>query len=358
MAEDLANHDLDGLDLERLAQYFADNVPGAAGGALDATLISGGKSNLTYSIGDGTSTWVLRRPPLGHVQPTAHDMAREFKVINALGPTPVPVPTAYAFCDDPSVNGAPFYVMELVDGRIARTSEDVAAFTVDEARRSSEQLVDVLAAIHTVDWAAVGLADFGRPDGFMSRQVRRWNQQWEGSKEAGCPDVPAITELARRLAGSVPASPAPTIVHGDYRLDNTMLAIDDPGRVVAVLDWEMSTLGDPLADLGLFLLYWGRDESSAAAVAGAAISPDAGFLSRDELVNRYAAATGLDLAALEWYEIFASYKLAVICAGIHARFLLGMTRGDGFEGMGVVIRQLSETALERADGSAIAGLRG
>lgn len=358
MSDDLATHDLDGLDLARLRVFFAEHVPGATGGELSARLISGGKSNLTYAIGDGVSTWVLRRPPLGHVQPTAHDMAREYKVINALGPTPVPVPRAFAFCDDAQVNGAPFYVMELVEGRIARTSEDVATFTTDEARRCSEQLVDVLAAIHTVDWASVGLGDFGRPDGFMARQVRRWNQQWEGSKEAGCPDVPAITELARRLAGSVPESPAPTIVHGDYRLDNTMLANDDPGRVVAVLDWEMSTLGDPLADLGLFLLYWGRDESSATAVAGAAISPDAGFLSRDALVARYAAAAGLDLGALEWYEIFAAYKLAVICAGIHARFLLGMTRGEGFDGMGVVVRQLSETALERAGASTIAGLRG
>ncbi len=350
--------ELDGLDLERLATYFAEHVPGASGGALRARLISGGKSNLTYAIEDAAQTYVLRRPPLGHVLPTAHDMSREYTVINALGSTAVPVPKAYAFCDDTTVNGAPFYVMELVDGQIARDANDLATFTADDARRCSEALVDVLAAIHAVDWRAVGLESFGRPDGFMARQVRRWNQQWESSKEAGCPDVPAVTELARRLAASVPESTAPTIVHGDYRLDNTMLAPDDRGRIVAVLDWEMSTLGDPLADLGLFLLYWGRDESSAAAVAGAAITTDAGFLSRDQIVERYAAATGINLHALEWYEIFAAYKLAVIVAGIHARFLLGMTRGSGFEGMGIVVQQLSKTALERANASTIRGLAG
>ena len=352
----MAETDLDGLDLDRLRRFFADNVPGATGDPLSASLISGGKSNLTYSVSDGTSTWVLRRPPLGHVLPTAHDMAREYTVINALGPTPVPVPIAYAFCDDVAVNGAPFYVMEKVEGRIASTASDLASFGVDGARRCSEQLIDVLAAIHHVNWKDVGLSEFGRPDGYLARQVRRWNQQWEGSKEAGCPDVAAITELANRLANSVPTSSEPTIVHGDYRLDNTMLAADDPGRVIAVLDWEMSTLGDPLADLGLFLLYWGRDESSASAVAGAAISAELGFMSRAEIVDRYAKATGIDLESLEWYEIFAAYKLAVIVAGIHARFLMGMTRGDGFDGMGEMVRQLSETALARASTSNIAGL--
>lgn len=347
----------DGVDLQRLRGWFADQVPGASGAPLTATLISGGKSNLTFSITDGTSTWVLRRPPLGHVLPTAHDMAREYRVINALGPTPVPVPQAYAFCDDIAVNGAPFYVMEQVDGRILRTPADLATISADDARRCSEQLVDVLAAIHQVDWAAVGLGDFGRPDGYLARQVRRWNQQWESSKEAGCPDVPAITDLANRLAASVPDSPTPTIVHGDYRLDNTMLALDDPGRVVAVLDWEMSTLGDPLADLGLFLLYWGRDEAQAM-VTGTTVDTDAGFLPISAIVDRYADATGFDLAALEWYEVFAAYKLAVIVAGIHARFLMGLTRGDGFEGMGIVVERLAASALERASASPIAGLRG
>src|SRR5690242_555161 len=167
-------------------------------------------------------------------------MAREYRVLSALAATDVPVPKSYAFCDDEAVNGAPFYVMERVNGVILRTPADLAPVSRDDARRCSEELIDVLARIHTVDYQAVGLADFGRPDGYLERQVRRWGQQWEGSKAAGCPDNPAIDELARRLRNALPASGAPTIVHGDYRLDNTMLAPDDYGRVVAVLDWEMA----------------------------------------------------------------------------------------------------------------------
>ncbi len=348
---------IDGVDLERLRTYFADHVEGASGAPLHASLISGGRSNLTYFIGDGTTEWVLRRPPLGHVLPTAHDMAREYTVITRLAGTDVPVPRALAFCDDNEVNGAPFYVMEKVDGRIVRTDDDFARLTSDDARRCSEALVDVLAALHTVDYDAVGLSEFGRPDGFLERQVRRWGKQWQGSKDAGCPDNPAIDELARRLAAALPESPPPTIVHGDYRLDNTMLDNDDAGRVVAVLDWEMSTLGDPLADLGLFLLYWGRGEAQVVA-ASAVISPDKGFLDRDAVVARYAAATGLDLSALDWYEVFASYKLAIIVAGIHARYLMGMTRGEGFDHMGAMVNALAEGALAFASQSDMKALRG
>ncbi len=346
----------DGVDLERLRPYFAEHVAGATGAPLHASLISGGRSNLTYFIGDGTSEWVLRRPPLGHVLPTAHDMAREYTVITGLGPTDVPVPEALAFCDDVSVNGASFYVMEKVEGRIVRSEADFARLTLDDARRCSEALVDVLAALHRVDYAAVGLGEFGRPDGFLERQVRRWGKQWQASKDAGCPDNPGIDELARRLGAALPQSPAPTIVHGDYRLDNTMLDNDDAGRVAAVLDWEMSTLGDPLADLGLFLLYWGRGEAQVVA-ASATITPDKGFLDRDAVVARYEAATGLDLSQLDWYEVFASYKLAIIVAGIHARYLMGMTLGDGFDHMGEMVNALAHGALEFASRSSIASLR-
>jgi aminoglycoside phosphotransferase (APT) family kinase protein len=347
----------DGVDLARLQPWFAQHVEGATGAALSASLISGGRSNLTYSITDGTHEWVLRRPPLGHVLPTAHDMAREYTVLTALAPTNVPVPRTYAFCDDDAVNGAPFYVMEKVDGRILRTPDDLAPLTNDDARRCSEELVDVLVHIHTVDFHAVGLDEFGRPDGYLERQVRRWNKQWESSKAAGCPDSPAIDELARRLTNALPASGPPTIVHGDYRLDNTMLAPDDAGRVVAVLDWEMATLGDPLADLGLFLLYWGRSEAQVVAT-GAAISTAAGFLSRDDVIERYAKQSGRSLDALDWYEVFASYKLAIIVAGIHARYLMGKTLGDGFDHMGAMVTQLAEGAVQFASRSSIAALRG
>ena len=344
----------DGVDLAALRPWFAANVAGAGDAPLHAELISGGRSNLTYGVSDSTHQWVLRRPPLGHVLPTAHDMAREYTVIRALAGTEVPVPEALAFCDDAEVNGAPFYVMSKVDGMILRTPADMATLTDAQARACSEALVDVLAAIHRVDYDAVGLGEFGHPAGFLERQVRRWGEQWERSKVN---DTPAIEELARRLRAALPESPPPTIVHGDYRLDNTMLTPGDPGRIAAVLDWEMSTLGDPLADLGLFLLYWGQADAQVIAT-GAGIDPNKGFLTRDEVVARYHAATGTPVDALEWYEAFAAYKLAVIVAGIHARYLMGKTLGDGFDSMGAMVTSLAQGALERAAHSSIAALRG
>ncbi len=344
----------EGVDLDRLRLYFAANVEGAGDRELAATLISGGRSNLTYAISDGAHEWVLRRPPLGHVLPTAHDMGREHRVLSGLADTDVPVPRVYAFCDDESVNDAPFYVMEKVDGLILRSSDDLAVLDEDDARACSESLVDVLVRIHAVDFESVGLGDFGRPDGFLERQVRRWSEQWERSKTR---PLPAIEELARRLRAALPESPPPTIVHGDYRLDNTMLAPDDPSRVVAVLDWEMATLGDPLADLGLFLLYYGRSDAQVVAT-GATIDPDAGFLARDEVIDRYAAHSGRPVDQLDFYETLAAYKLAIIVEGIHARFLMGKTLGEGFDSMGGLVESLAESALEACNRSSIPALRG
>jgi aminoglycoside phosphotransferase (APT) family kinase protein len=350
----MATEGPDGVDLARLRPYFVDHVVGARDAPLTATLIAGGRSNLTYSITDGSTTWVLRRPPLGHVLPTAHDMAREYRVMNALADTDVPVPRTFALCEDLSVNDAPFYVMELVEGVIYRDGADLVALTADDSRRVSEALVDVLATIHAVDYERVGLGEFGRPDGFLERQVRRWGEQWARSKTR---ELPEVDELARRLRQSLPASGPPTIVHGDYRLDNTMMAADDPGRIIAVLDWEMSTLGDPLTDLGLFLLYWGQADAQFIAT-GAAIDPGVGFLSRDQIVARYAEASGRSVDQLDWYEVFARYKLAIIVEGINARFQMGKTLGEGFETMGARVTGLINGALEVADRSDIAALRG
>jgi aminoglycoside phosphotransferase (APT) family kinase protein len=344
----------DGVDLERLRPYFAAHVAGAHDAPLSATLIAGGRSNLTYSVTDGTSTWVLRRPPLGHVLPTAHDMAREYRVMTALAPTDVPVPRTLALCEDNAVNDAPFYVMELVDGVIYRDGAALAALSPDDARRASEVLVDVLAAIHAVDYDAVGLGEFGRPDGFLERQVRRWGEQWERSKTR---ELPEVDELARRLRAALPESGPPTIVHGDYRLDNTMMATDDPGKIVAVLDWEMSTLGDPLADLGLFLLYWGRADAQVIAT-GAAIESQEGFLTRDEVVERYARVSGRPVDQMDWYQCFAAYKLAIIVEGINARYQMGKTLGEGFEAMGAMVSGLINGALDQANASDITALRG
>jgi aminoglycoside phosphotransferase (APT) family kinase protein len=343
-----------GVDVDRLRPWFAEQVDGATGAPLTASLISGGRSNLTYTIADGAHEWVLRRPPLGHVLPTAHDMAREYKVLTALAGTSVPVPRTLAFCDDNAVNDAPFYVMEKVDGRILRTPAEMATLSSEDARRCSEALIDVLVEIHDVDYQAVGLGDFGHPDGYLERQVRRWGEQWERSKTR---ELPAIDELARRLRTALPESPAPTIVHGDYRLDNTMLAPNDAGEIVAVLDWEMATLGDPLSDVGLFLVYWKRDEEASQGV-GAAIDTRAGFLSRDEIVERYGKSSGRDVSQLDFYEVLAAYKLAIILEGIHARFLMGKTLGEGFEYIGTMVEAMAQGALEQASHSSIPGLRG
>jgi aminoglycoside phosphotransferase (APT) family kinase protein len=344
----------EGVDLTRLREYFAQHVPGAGDRPLVAELIAGGRSNLTYSISDGEHTWVLRRPPLGHVLPTAHDMAREHRVMTALAGTGVPVPETYALCEDESVNDAPFYVMEKVEGVIYRDAAALAGIDPGAAGRLSAELVDVLARIHTVDYEAVGLGDFGHPDGFLERQIRRWGQQWERSKTR---ELPGVDEIARRLRAALPDSGPPTIVHGDYRLDNTMMAADDPGRIVAVLDWEMSTLGDPLADLGLFLLYWGNAGAQVVAT-GSAIDKSAGFLDSDEVVERYARQSGRSVDSLDWYVVFAGYKLAIIVEGIHARFRMGKTLGEGFDALGATVTMLIDGALQRADKSSIPALRG
>jgi aminoglycoside phosphotransferase (APT) family kinase protein len=343
-----------GVDLDRLRPWFAANVAGATGSALHASLISGGRSNLTYSVGDDAHEWVLRRPPLGHVLPTAHDMRREHTVLAALAGSAVPVPRTLAFCDDDAVNDAPFYVMDRVDGVILRTPAELAGLSAPDARRCSEELIDVLVAIHGVDYRAAGLDDFGHPDGYIERQVRRWGEQWTRSTAR---ELPVIDELARRLRAAIPVSPAPTIVHGDYRLDNTMLAADDPGRIVAVLDWEMATLGDPLSDLGLFLVYWGRDQSNLAG-KDPSMAPGTGFLTREEVAEHYATRSGRDVSQLDFYEMLAAYKLAIILEGINARYLMGKTVGEGFDHIGVMVETIASTALDAGSRSNIAALRG
>ena len=343
-----------GVDLEILRGWFAIHVEGADGSReLSAEVISGGRSNLTYVVTDGSHEWVLRRPPLGHVLPTAHDMAREYRVMTALGDTDVPVPRTYACCDDETVIGAPFYVMEKVVGEIPRTAEQIEAISDEDGRRCSQALVEVLAAIHGVDYEAVGLGDFGRPEGYLERQIERWAKQWEGNKPR---ELEEIDELTRRLRAATPEKSDASIVHGDYRLDNTMLAPDDPGRIVAVLDWEMSTLGDPLADVGLLLVYWGGRRAAMLPEA-AALARHPGFFSSDELVEAYARASGRAVDNLDFHVVLAYYKLAIILEGIHARFLKGKTVGEGFDSIGAGVPLLAEAALDVASTSAIRGLR-
>jgi aminoglycoside phosphotransferase (APT) family kinase protein len=340
-----------GIEAERVGAFFARHVEGG-NAPLAFEILSGGRSNLTYLVSTRTAPvrhFVLRRPPLGHVLPTAHDMVREHRVLSALAGTNVPVARPLALCEDPDVTGAPFYVMEYRPGVvIERELPRGFAETRDERRRLSCALVDTLVRLHAVDVARVGLSDFGRPAGYLERQVRRWSQQWERSKTR---ELPAIDELARRLAASLPASPAPTLVHGDYRLGNVALDPEDPGRIVAIFDWEMATLGDPLSDLGYTLIYWGEPGDPAPLRAPGthlAVTAQPGFLSRAELVERYARGSGRDVTAIDFYQVLALFKLAVISEGIHARFLMGKTVGEGFEGLGAQVAQLTERALDIA----------
>jgi aminoglycoside phosphotransferase (APT) family kinase protein len=337
-----------GLDLEALAAYLGPRVGGLAG-ALRGEVIPGGRSNLTYIVDDGERRFVVRRPPLAHVLPTAHDMAREYRVLASLQGTGIPVPEVIALCEDDSVIGARFYVMEWIDGHVVRDALPGAFPDTPETRRAmSTALIDTLLQLHAIDPNAVGLSDFGHPDGFLARQVRRWWQQWEASKTR---ELPTIETLRRRLDETVPTPSAPGIVHGDYRLDNVMYAPADPSRIVAVIDWEMCTIGDPLCDVGLLCVYWADDESEAAArtLHGRAITVENGFAKRADLLRHYAAGTQRDLTSLDWYIALGAYKLAIIAEGITARFLMGMTVGEGFETMGEMVPAIVESGLVALD---------
>ena len=337
-----------GLDLEALAAYLAPRVGGLAG-ALRGEVIPGGRSNLTYIVDDGERRFVVRRPPLAHVLPTAHDMAREYRVLASLQGTGIPVPQVIALCEDDSVIGARFYVMEWIDGHVVRDALPAEFPDTPETRRAmSTALIDTLLQLHAIEPDAVGLSDFGHPDGFLARQVRRWWQQWEASKTR---ELPSIETLRRRLDETVPMPSAPGIVHGDYRLDNVMYAPADPSRIVAVIDWEMCTIGDPLCDVGLLCVYWADDDFEAAArtLHGRAITVEDGFAKRADLLRDYAAGTQRDLTSLDWYIALGAYKLAIIAEGITARFLMGMTVGEGFETMGEMVPAIVESGLVALD---------
>ncbi|KND40011.1 phosphotransferase family protein [Streptomyces acidiscabies] len=320
-----------GLDLDRLRVLLDRELPGLVTGPLSGQLIEGGRSNLTYTVSDGGRRWVVRRPPLGHVLATAHDMRREHRVIDALHrETDVPVPGPLLLCEDEEVLGAPFYVMEFVEGTPYRTAEELVPLGAERTRGVMLSLVDTLVELHGVDPVAVGLGDFGRPEGFLDRQLRRWGKQLDASRAR---DLAGIDELHAALGRSLPSSPAPAIVHGDYRLDNVLVGDDD--RIRAVLDWEMSTLGDPLTDLGLLVMYSVPLEMPNSPVSTTAEAP--GHPSPAELIERYARRSGRDVSDVSWYTAFAWFKLAVILEGIHYRYTLGRTVGRGFDRIGELV---------------------
>ncbi len=315
---------MEGIDPEAVGAWITSHVPGTAP-PYRFELIPGGRSNLTFAVEDGNGRRLaLRRPPVSHVLPTAHDMGREHRIISALASTPVPVAPALGYCEDAGVNGSPFYVMGFVDGHVVRDGA-AARLLGDGARRhAGEALVDVLADLHAVDPDAVGLGDLGRREGYIARQLRRWHRQYSQSTADGLATVPAIDTVHDELAARMPGQGPATIVHGDYRLDNTILG--DDGEVRAVIDWEICTLGDPLADVGLLLVYWTEPgEESPLADAPTTVE---GFATRAELVARYGVRTGRAVGDLSYYVAFGYWKLACILQGVVARFLSGAAGGD------------------------------
>jgi aminoglycoside phosphotransferase (APT) family kinase protein len=331
-----------GIDIEPVSAWLASNIVGAVA-PFTFDLIAGGRSNLTFRVtgADGTR-FVLRRPPLGHVLATAHDMAREFRIIAAVGTTAVPVPPALGLCTDTDVNGAPFYVMGFVDG-VVLDSPDRAAVMSDELRvHASHHLIDVLADLHAVDVDAVGLGDLAKREGYVERQVKRWSTQWENSKTR---ELPAIDEVARRLRERIPVQQGVSIAHGDYRFGNCLTDVAN-GRIAAVLDWELCTLGDPLADVGYVGVYWYDGE--AANLRANDPTPAGGFPAYSDLLQRYATRTGRDLSDIDYYIAFGCWRLAVISEGVYARYLhgaMGTQDGVDFDTFKVGTEGLAERAL-------------
>jgi aminoglycoside phosphotransferase (APT) family kinase protein len=334
-----------GIDPGPVTEWLAARVP-ALTPPLTFSLIAGGHSNLTYTVTDGGGRrWVLRRPPLGQVLATAHDMTREHRIISALADTDVPVAPTVGLCEDPAVNGAPFYVMDFVDGQVVRDPGAALAMDPAQRRRSGDSLIEVLTRIHQLVPGDVGLGDLGRHEGYIERQLKRWHGQFEASKTR---ELPIMDEVHAALCASVPDQGPATIVHGDYRLDNCMLATD--GSVAAVLDWELCTLGDPLADLGLLCVYW-SDPDDAANLAVAGTTAVGGFPTRAELVARYGELTGRDTSAIDYYVAFGYWKLACIVEGVLNRYVggsMGDRGGQDFSAFADAVSGLAEAAMQPA----------
>ena len=316
----------EGIDAAAVTAWFEARVDGCTP-PLAFDLIAGGHSNLTFSVSDSAGGhWVLRRPPLGQVLASAHDMGREHRIISALSDTDVPVPDTIGLSPDDSVNGAPFYVMDFVDGKVLRSRADAEELSVEQRRRAGESLVDVMAAIHAVDVDAVGLGDLGRKEDYIARQLKRWYGQFQSSdgQVRGGLDLPAVHAAHETLSAGIPPQRGASIVHGDYRLDNCMLGAD--GSVNAVLDWEICTLGDPMADVGLLWVYW-TDPGADAVLPQASPTALEGFPTKAELMERYRAASGRDIGSLDFYIAFGYWKLTCIIAGVYARYA-GGAMGD------------------------------
>jgi aminoglycoside phosphotransferase (APT) family kinase protein len=327
------------LDLSALRTYLLGHgMPPA--GELTATAINGGRSNLTYRVTDGQTSWVLRRPPTGGLTPSAHDVGREYRIVAALQGSPVPVAPAVAYCADPSVLGWPFAVVGFIPGRVLRVQDDLTAVDDGDLGRIGAELIRVLVALHAVPFAERGLSDFGRPEGFFGRQVRRWRQQWDLVSIREQPDV---DRLHAGLIERTPAVADASIVHGDYRIDNTLLDHGDPGHMLALVDWEMSTIGDPLTDVAMLCVYQHPAFDHVVGEPAASTSPR--WPKPAQIAQAYAQHSGRDLADFDAYLALAHLKLAVIAEGIAARHRAGAGRGAGFETAGEAVPDLLADGL-------------
>ncbi|MEQ1872670.1 MAG: phosphotransferase family protein [Ilumatobacteraceae bacterium] len=334
---------MQGIDVEPVSEWLVANIAGAVA-PFTFELIAGGRSNLTFRV-DGADgrRFVVRRPPLGHVLATAHDMAREHRIISAVGRSSVPVPPALGLCTDDRVNGAPFYVMAFVDGSVLDSPERGAELPMPLRRVAGEHLVEVLADLHAVDIDAVGLGDLAKREGYVERQVKRWSTQWEQSKTR---ELSAIDEVARRLREDMPVQQGVSIAHGDFRFGNCLTNLKT-GRIAAVLDWELCTLGDPLADLGYLGVYWFHGDLGTMRANDP--TPAGGFPTYPELVQLYAKRTGRDVSRIDYYVAFGCWRLAVISEGVYARYLHGAMGQPGdfdFHTFKVATEGLAERALE------------
>ena len=330
------------LDVDALSRFLCGKIPGAAEG-IELEQFPGGHSNLTYLLRTGGTEYVLRRAPLGPVAPKAHDMAREFRVLQAVHPHFPPAPRVHLLCEDPGIIGTVFYLMERRRGIILRSAAPTEyAGLLEWGARVSMAFIDCLAALHTVDIERRGLIGLGKPEGYLERQVGGWSERW---RRARTEENSAMDEVIGYLNDCMPASRAPTLVHNDYKLDNIMLDPANPGRISAVLDWEMATVGDPLSDVGLTLCYWlqaGQQPVGAMPSAG-------GWFTREQIVNRYEAMTGRDLSAIGWYEVLGIFKLAVIVQQIYYRYFHGQTRDERFKDFHLRVRALIDAAGQRLD---------
>jgi aminoglycoside phosphotransferase (APT) family kinase protein len=343
------------LDLAPLANYLGEHLRdlvSAGGAAMEIKQFPGGHSNLTYLICYGNQEFVLRRPPVGPVAPTAHDMPREFKLLAAINPHFPLAPKPVLLCEELSIIGVPFYLMERRRGLIVRHAiPNQIGASVDLRRRISESVIDTLAELHAVDIQSSGIVQIGKPLGFVTRQVNGWAERWQRSKTSELLEMDQVVEW---LKDRIPADnvAAATIVHNDFKLDNIMLDDADPARVVGVLDWEMCTVGDPLVDVGLFLCYWtmkGTDRNSSLR----AVTNGPGWLTREEVINRYEAKTGRDLTRIAFYETFARFKVAVVIQQIYFRYFKGQTKDERFCNFDALVRELAEDAIALAQDSGI-----